>query len=116
MRVVTRTTLALSVLVLGLAACEYGEMGAAGEVTREGLVHSRAEPVTLPNGKVGWSIECFNKQTNCLNRAAALCNGKYRVEGGDNRVTPTSVLVNPQMGLVTPIGGAQVYTIYASCY
>lgn len=45
-----------------------------------------ADSVNLPNGTKGYSIDCGGPFTvaDCMNKAAALCQGPYQIVGQEN--------------------------------
>ena len=97
MRIHRATLVAMPIVAFNLSAC----------------ITSR--PVALPNGTKGYAIECSGAArdiSDCMNKAAEVCGGKYQILDRDGNVAG---------GAIAPVGNGSVFvpaikrTLIVSC-
>lgn len=73
----------------------------ATAATLSGCVTAR--PVALPDGSQGFSIRCDGAArdvSSCMNKAAEVCGGPYKVVAGSNELNG---------GVIAPVGNGSVF-------
>ncbi len=99
---------------LGLAAALLASDGLAQELAYDPWTGTTAWPERVAGGGSAFRIDCPRKAAACLQRAEALCGGRYFIGGQPQKSPPVVALTD--WGRLAAINTANPAVIHIRCY
>jgi hypothetical protein len=100
--------------VLALAAALLASDGLAQELAYDPWTGTTAWPERASGGGPAFRIDCPRKPATCLQRAQALCDGRYLIGGSPQKSPPVVALTD--WGRLAAINTDNPGVIHIRCY